>query len=130
MSADELIARLSDPGAYPDRPDRVEVRQTHISVVFLAGAHAYKLNINPLKDLAPIIQLSRQPLVLAVHPSLGINSIAELIAPTIFMVRRKRPLAPQPHCRRPVHWIISPSLKAHHLRLGAPPRRCCCLRGA
>ena len=45
-----------------------------------SAAHAYKLNINPLKDLAPIIQLSRQPVVLAVHPSLGINSIAELIA--------------------------------------------------
>jgi tripartite-type tricarboxylate transporter receptor subunit TctC len=28
----------------------------------------------------PIIQLSRQPIVLAAHPSLGVNSIAELIA--------------------------------------------------
>src|SRR5215471_6281135 len=43
MSAEELIRSLSDPGAYPDRPDRVDVRQTHISLVFLAGAHAYKL---------------------------------------------------------------------------------------
>jgi tripartite-type tricarboxylate transporter receptor subunit TctC len=30
--------------------------------------------------LAPVIQLSRQPVVLAVHPSLGVSSIAELIA--------------------------------------------------
>jgi tripartite-type tricarboxylate transporter receptor subunit TctC len=45
-----------------------------------SAAHAYKLNINPLKDLAPIIQLSRQPVVLAVHPSLDVNSIAELVA--------------------------------------------------
>jgi len=28
----------------------------------------------------PVIQLSRQPVVLAVHPSLGVNSIAEFTA--------------------------------------------------
>src|SRR5215467_11604373 len=44
-----------------------------------SSPHAFKLNIDPLKDLAPIIQLSRQPVVLAVHPSLGVNSVAELI---------------------------------------------------
>jgi aminoglycoside phosphotransferase family enzyme/predicted kinase len=38
-----LIEGLSVPDAYPDRPASVEVRQTHISVVFLAGAHVYKL---------------------------------------------------------------------------------------
>jgi tripartite-type tricarboxylate transporter receptor subunit TctC len=44
-----------------------------------SAAHVFKLNIDPLKDLVPVIQLSRQPVVLAVHPSLGVNSIAELI---------------------------------------------------
>ena len=44
-----------------------------------SSPHAFKLNIDPLKDLAPVIQLSRQPVVLAVHPSLGVNSVAELI---------------------------------------------------
>ena len=38
------------------------------------------MSIDPLKDLVPVIQLSRQPVVLAVHPSLGVNSLAELIA--------------------------------------------------
>jgi tripartite-type tricarboxylate transporter receptor subunit TctC len=38
------------------------------------------LNIDPLKDLVPVIQLSRQPVVLAVHPSLGVESVAELVA--------------------------------------------------
>src|ERR1043166_687197 len=42
--------------------------------------HIYKMSIDPLKDLAPVIQLSRQPMVLAAHPSLGISSVAELIA--------------------------------------------------
>ena len=38
----------------------------------------YKMNIDPLKDLVPVIQLSRQPIALAAHPSLGVNSLAEL----------------------------------------------------
>src|SRR5271167_4683421 len=31
--------------------------------------HIMKINFDPLKDLVPVIQLSRQPIVLAVHPS-------------------------------------------------------------
>src|SRR5262245_38570765 len=38
------------------------------------------MNIDPLKALTPIIQLSRQPIVLAAHPSLGVASLAEVIA--------------------------------------------------
>lgn len=40
----------------------------------------YKMNIDPLKELTPVIQLSRQPIVLAAHPSLGVAALAELIA--------------------------------------------------
>jgi uncharacterized protein len=39
----DLIDTLSRPEFYPDRPARVEVRETHISWVFLAGERAYKL---------------------------------------------------------------------------------------
>jgi tripartite-type tricarboxylate transporter receptor subunit TctC len=45
-----------------------------------ASAHLYKLPYDPMKDLVPVIQFTRQPLVLAVHPSLGVGSVAELIA--------------------------------------------------
>lgn len=45
-----------------------------------SSAHLYKLNFNPMKDLVPVVQFSRQPLVLAVHPSLGVTSVAELVA--------------------------------------------------
>ena len=40
-----MIEALSDPSAYPSSPpvEAVEIRQTHISVVFLAGPHAYKI---------------------------------------------------------------------------------------
>lgn len=46
----------------------------------LASApHVFKLAIDPLKDLSAVIQLSRQPIALAVHPSLGVDSVADLI---------------------------------------------------
>jgi tripartite-type tricarboxylate transporter receptor subunit TctC len=44
-----------------------------------SNPHVYKVNY-ALKDLTPVVQLSRQPIVLAAHPSLGVNTIAELIA--------------------------------------------------
>ncbi len=44
----ELIAGLSVPTAYRHPVERVEVRQTHVSVVFLAGPFAYKLK-KPVK---------------------------------------------------------------------------------
>src|SRR5262249_24990223 len=43
MQCRDLTDALSQPSAYPQVVDRVEVRQTHISVVFLAGALAYKI---------------------------------------------------------------------------------------
>ena len=45
-----------------------------------SNPHIYKMNIDVLKDLVPVIELSRQPIALAAHPSLGINSLAELTA--------------------------------------------------
>ena len=43
VSAEDVRAALARPEFYPDRPDRVDVRETHISWVFLAGDRAYKL---------------------------------------------------------------------------------------
>ena len=40
----------------------------------------YKMTFDPLKELVPVIQLSRQPIVLAAHPSLGVQSLAEVTA--------------------------------------------------
>lgn len=45
-----------------------------------SNPHVFHTRIDPSKDLLPIIQVSRQPIVLAAHPSLGVNSLAELIA--------------------------------------------------
>jgi aminoglycoside phosphotransferase family enzyme/predicted kinase len=43
MELARLIDCLSDPAAYPDPVGTVEVRQTHISAVFLAGDYVYKV---------------------------------------------------------------------------------------
>jgi len=43
MELTQLIEELGQPRAYRARVEAVEVRQTHISVVFLAGAYAYKI---------------------------------------------------------------------------------------
>ena len=43
MNLRELIGALSAPSAYPHPVETVAVRQTHISIVFLAGSFAYKV---------------------------------------------------------------------------------------
>jgi aminoglycoside phosphotransferase family enzyme/predicted kinase len=43
MELTRLIEGLSRPSAYPYSVGNVETRQTHISVVFLAGPHVYKI---------------------------------------------------------------------------------------
>jgi tripartite-type tricarboxylate transporter receptor subunit TctC len=59
-------------------PDGYTVLIAPDSIV--SNPHVFKMNIDVLKDLVPVIQLSRQPIVLAVHRSLGVNSLAEFIA--------------------------------------------------
>src|SRR5262245_42357983 len=43
MEVSQLIESLSDPHAYPHMVEAVELRQTHISAVFLAGPFVYKI---------------------------------------------------------------------------------------
>jgi len=46
----------------------------------ITNPHVYQMRIDPLKDLVPVIQLSRQPIALAAHPSLGVSTLAEVTA--------------------------------------------------
>jgi len=59
-------------------PDGYTVLVTADAVA--SNPHVYKVGHDPLKDLMPVIQLSRQPVVLAVHPSLGVATLDELVA--------------------------------------------------
>src|SRR5262245_7279868 len=43
IDVSHLIDGLSDPEAYPDAVKSVEVKQTHISAVFLVGDFVYKI---------------------------------------------------------------------------------------
>ncbi len=40
----------------------------------------YKLAFDPVKDVQPIIQLSRGPILIAAHPSLPVRSVRDLVA--------------------------------------------------
>ena len=43
-------------------------------------AHIFRTNFDPLKAFVPVIQISRQPVVLATHPSLGVSTLEEFLA--------------------------------------------------
>ena len=43
IAAETLLQFLSDPASYPHRPGEVELLQTHISYVALAGSYVYKV---------------------------------------------------------------------------------------
>jgi tripartite-type tricarboxylate transporter receptor subunit TctC len=45
-----------------------------------SNPHVYKMSIDALKDLVPVIELSRQPIALAAHPSLGVKTLADVTA--------------------------------------------------
>ena len=45
-----------------------------------SAPHVMNLSYDYTKKLLPVIQLGRQPQILAAHPSLGVNSVAELVS--------------------------------------------------
>jgi tripartite-type tricarboxylate transporter receptor subunit TctC len=59
-------------------PDGYTLLMAPVAVV--ARPHVSDRKIDPIKDLISVIQLSRQPLVIAVHPSLGVQTLTELVA--------------------------------------------------
>jgi tripartite-type tricarboxylate transporter receptor subunit TctC len=47
--------------------------------VVTSAPHIVNFNVDYVRGLVPIMELTLQPIVLAAHPSLGVNSMAELI---------------------------------------------------
>jgi len=43
MEFSALVAALQDPAIYPERPEKVDLVQTHVSAIFLTGEHVYKV---------------------------------------------------------------------------------------
>ena len=50
------------------------------SASYTVNPSVYKLSFDPLNDITPIVQLSRGPYVVAVHPSVPARTLAELVA--------------------------------------------------
>jgi tripartite-type tricarboxylate transporter receptor subunit TctC len=63
--------------AIKSAPDGYSVLVTNDNVA--SAPHILKLATDYLSALVPVIQLARQPQALAVHPALGVSSVAELI---------------------------------------------------
>jgi tripartite-type tricarboxylate transporter receptor subunit TctC len=59
-------------------PDGYSVLVTNDNLA--SAPHILKLSVNYLKDLVPVVQLAHQALAIAVHPSLGVKSLQELVA--------------------------------------------------
>jgi len=59
-------------------PDGYTVLVTTDAVA--SNVHVFRINFDPLKAFVPVIQISRQPVVLAVHPSLGVATLDEFLA--------------------------------------------------
>jgi tripartite-type tricarboxylate transporter receptor subunit TctC len=51
-----------------------------ISASYTVNPSVYKLAFDPIGDISPIIQVSGGPYVVAVHPSVPANTLAELVA--------------------------------------------------
>jgi tripartite-type tricarboxylate transporter receptor subunit TctC len=47
--------------------------------VVASAPHIVNFNVDYVRDLVPVIELTSQPVALAAHPSLGVNSVAELV---------------------------------------------------
>ena len=50
-----------------------------ISASYTVNPSVYKLSFDPIKDIAPVIQISGGPYVVAVHPSVPANTLAEFV---------------------------------------------------
>src|SRR5580698_6008983 len=45
-----------------------------------SNPYVYKMDIDPLRDLVPVVEIARQPIALAANPSLGVTTLAQLTA--------------------------------------------------
>jgi tripartite-type tricarboxylate transporter receptor subunit TctC len=65
-------------GAARSEPDGYTILVAPDAVV--SNPHLYNVKYDPLKDLAGVVQVSRQPIVLVAHPSLGVRTVADVVA--------------------------------------------------
>ena len=100
LVAQRLTERLGRPFIVENRPGAggnlgaetvVKAPADGYTLLIISGSYTvnpslYKLTFDPLNDITPIIQVSGGPYVIAVHPSVQANTLAELVA-----LARKQP---------------------------------------
>jgi len=59
-------------------PDGYSLLVTNDNVA--SAPHVLQLNVDYLNDLLPVVEIGRQPQAIAVHPTLGVNTLQELVA--------------------------------------------------
>ena len=93
VSAQKLSAAVGQPVVVDNRPGAggtlgielgMKTPADGYTLMLAAGSYAmnpsiYKLSFDPVNDITPIIQLSQGPFLLAVHPSLPVKNVKELI---------------------------------------------------
>ncbi|NMM76717.1 ABC transporter substrate-binding protein [Rhodococcus sp. SRB_17] len=94
VASTRLAERLGQPVVVENRPGAGGTLGTEIGVraapdgytlLLVAGSYTvnpalYKLNFDPVADIAPVIQLSRGAYVLCVNPKLSVKTLPELLA--------------------------------------------------
>ena len=82
----QLVMVENRAGANGNVGGEAVVRSPTDGYTFLASSdalasnpHLYKMTFDAAKDLVPVVQLTRQPVVLAAHPSVGVKTVKELI---------------------------------------------------
>src|SRR5258708_3513910 len=92
--AQKLTERLGSQVIVENRPGAGSVLGSEVAVKsppdgytllltpasYTVNANVYKLSFDPLNDITPIVQLSRGPYVVAVHPSVPAKTLQELVA--------------------------------------------------
>jgi tripartite-type tricarboxylate transporter receptor subunit TctC len=87
-SLQQTVIAENRPGAGTNIGSEAVARAAPDGYTFLNGTSSLAINVSlysklgydPVKDLAPVVQLTESPNVIAVHPSVPVNSVAELIA--------------------------------------------------
>jgi tripartite-type tricarboxylate transporter receptor subunit TctC len=94
LVAQRLTERLGRPFIVENRPGAggnlgaetvVKAPADGYTLLIISGSYTvnpslYKLTFDPLNDITPIIQVSGGPYVIAVHPSVQANTLAEFVA--------------------------------------------------